>query len=120
MEWGRIVRRGWLCISSARTISGHMDQSPPLVTTVALPGDPLPRAARLPLDTGQLNALIHLYRAEVGRMTTYRQRLDTTTNWSITSSALVATFSLGNAAIPHEAFLFLMVINVFFLMVEAR
>jgi len=72
------------------------------------------------LSAGQLNALIHLYRAEVGRMTTYRQRLDTTTNWSITSSALVTTFSLGNATIPHEAFLFLMVINVFFLAVEAR
>jgi uncharacterized membrane protein len=53
-------------------------------------------------------------------MTTYRQRLDTTTNWSITSSALVTTFSLGNPLIPHEAFLFLMVINVFFLTVEAR
>lgn len=53
-------------------------------------------------------------------MTTYRQRLDTTTNWSITSSALVTTFSLGNPTIPHAAFLFLMVINVFFLGVEAR
>src|SRR5713101_8991283 len=73
-----------------------------------------------PLDSGQLTALIHFYRAEVGRLTTYRQRLDTTTNWSITSSALVTTFSLGNAAIPHAAFLFLMLINVFFLAVEAR
>src|SRR3954462_4604828 len=72
------------------------------------------------LSATALNALAHLYRAEVGRMTTYRQRLDTTTNWSITSSALVTTFSLGNPAIPHEAFLFLMVINVSFLMVEAR
>src|SRR5713226_4936882 len=73
-----------------------------------------------PLDSGQLTALIHFYRAEVGRLTTYRQQLDTTTNWSITSSALVTTFSLGNAAIPHTAFLFLMLINVFFLAVEAR
>jgi uncharacterized membrane protein len=89
-------------------------------TSVALPGDGLPRNPREPLSAGQLNALIHLYRAEVGRMTTYRQRLDTTTNWSITSSALVTTFSLGNPAIPHEAFLFLMLINVFFLTVEAR
>jgi len=53
-------------------------------------------------------------------MTTYRQRLDTTTNWSITTSALVTTFSLGNPAIPHAAFLFLMFINVFFLIIEAR
>jgi len=78
------------------------------------------KGPRPPLDAGALNALVHLYRAEVGRMTSYRQRLDTTTNWAITSSALVTTFSLGNAQIPHAAFLFLMFVNVFFLVVEAR
>ena len=72
------------------------------------------------LSAGALNAMVHLYRAEVGRMTSYRQRLDTTTNWAITSSALVTTFSLGNPTIPHEAFIFLMLVNVFFLVVEAR
>ena len=77
-------------------------------------------AQRQPLDSGQVTAMVHLYRGEVGRMATYRQRLDTTTNWAITSSALVTTFSLGNAAIPHAAFLFLMLMNVFFLVVEAR
>jgi uncharacterized membrane protein len=67
-----------------------------------------------------LNAIVHLYRAEVGRMTAYRQRLDTTTNWAITSSALVTTFSLGNGSIAHAAFLFLMLVDGFFLLVEAR
>jgi uncharacterized membrane protein len=95
-------------------------ETPRLGAQVVLPGDALAPPSREPLNAGQLQALIHLYRAEVGRMTTYRQRLDTTTNWSITSSALVTTFSLGNATIPHEAFLFLMVINIFFLVVEAR
>jgi uncharacterized membrane protein len=95
-------------------------ETPPLVSGLTLPHEERLAARRQPLDSGQLTALIHLYRAEVGRLTTYRQRLDTTTNWSITSSALVTTFSLGNAAIPHEAFLFLMLINLFFLAVEAR
>ena len=53
-------------------------------------------------------------------MVAYRQRLDTTTNWAITSSAVVTTFSMGNPLIPHEAFLFLMFVNLFFLVVEAR
>ena len=74
----------------------------------------------LSVETTAINALVHLYRAEVGRMTAYRQRLDTTTNWAITSSALVTTFSLGNGTIPHAAFLFLMFVNGFFLVVEAR
>src|ERR1051326_2065679 len=77
-------------------------------------------AQREDLSATTLTALVHLYRAEVGRMTAYRQRLDTTTNWAITSSALVTTFSLGNASIPHAAFLFLMFVNGFFLTVEAR
>src|SRR5438132_8928050 len=89
-------------------------------SSVVLPADGVPKAPSTELSAGALTALVHFYRAEVGRMTTYRQRLDTTTNWSITSSALVTTFSLGNAAIPHAAFLFLMLINVFFLVVEAR
>ena len=77
-------------------------------------------AEREGLSTSTLNALVHLFRAEVGRMTAYRQRLDTSTNWAITSSALVTTFSLGNSGIPHAAFLFLMFVNGFFLVVEAR
>src|SRR5919199_2433727 len=97
-----------------------MDPSASASGRVALPGDGVSRTPSAVLDSGQLNALVHLYRAEVGRMVTYRQRLDTTTNWSITSSALVTTFALGNNTIPHEAFIFLMLINVFFLIVEAR
>jgi len=95
---------------------------PPPVPSVALSPEALaPRAAaHEPLNSGALQAVIHLYRAEVGRMTTYRQRLDTTTNWAITSSALVTTFSIGNQQIPHGAFLFLMLVNLFFLVVEAR
>jgi uncharacterized membrane protein len=99
-----------------------VDPPPPAVSSVALSSELLsPRQApHEPLNAGALQALIHLYRAEVGRMTTYRQRLDTTTNWAITSSALVTTFSIGNPQIPHGAFLFLMLVILFFLAVEAR
>ena len=75
---------------------------------------------RLTWSPNAVNALIHLYRADVGRMTTYRVRLDTTTNWALTSSALVATFALGNPEVTHLAFLFLMFLNYFFLYLEAR
>jgi uncharacterized membrane protein len=92
------------------------------VASAALPADGVgsEKSRREPLSSNAITVLVHLYRAEVGRMTAYRQRLDTTTNWAITSSALVTTFSLGNPAIPHAAFLFLMFVNAFFLIVEAR
>ena len=67
-----------------------------------------------------VTALIHLYRAEASGMTASRQRLDTTTSWAITSSALVTTFTLGNAQISHAAVLFLIFLNFFFLNLEAR
>ena len=92
---------------------GAVDKTPLLTSTTDQQSTPARSASAV-------NALIHLYRAEVGRMTAYRQRLDTTTNWGITSSALVTTFALGNTEISHVAFLFLMLIDLFFLMVEAR
>jgi uncharacterized membrane protein len=67
-----------------------------------------------------INALIHLYRAEVGRLTSYRARLDTTTSWAISSSGLVATFAFGDPRIPHAAFLVLMLVDYFFLQIEGR
>ena len=83
------------------------------------PSDPtqLPRAAQ---SAHALNALVHLYRAEVGRLTAYRQRLDTTTSWAISSTALVVTIAFGSAAVPHAAFVFLMFLVYFFLHLEAR
>jgi uncharacterized membrane protein len=84
---------------------------------VAVPTTPEGAAS---LSSNATNGLIHLYRAEVGRLTAYRARLDTTTSWAISSSALVATLVFGSAAVSHAALLFLMVLNYFFLHLEAR
>src|SRR5205807_9546387 len=37
-------------------------------------------------DPGYVNAMSHFYRGELGRIMVWRQRLDITTNWAITSS----------------------------------
>lgn len=68
-------------------------------------------------DTG---SLIHLYRGELGRMTAYRVRLDTTTNWAVVTTAGIVTFALGNPAVPNVVFLFAMILTLFFLNLEAR
>lgn len=65
-------------------------------------------------------ALIHLYRAEVGRMTTYRVRLDTTTNWAILTTAGAATFALGNDEVSHVVILMAMLFTFYFMYLEAR
>jgi uncharacterized membrane protein len=74
----------------------------------------------LPYDSNVTNSLIHLYRGEMGRMTLYRVRLDTTTNWSIVTIAAISTFGLGNPEVPHVIFLLLLALITFFLNIEAR
>ncbi|MCA9836319.1 MAG: DUF2270 domain-containing protein [Trueperaceae bacterium] len=71
-------------------------------------------------DTNTTNSLIHLYRGELGRMVSYRIRLDTTTNWSIVTNAGITTVALGNTTIPHAVFLYAMFLTLFFLQLEAR
>src|SRR5690242_2518676 len=75
---------------------------------------------RLLRSSNAINGLTHLYRGELGRMTAYRARLDTTTNWAITTTALSTTFALGGAERSHAVFLFVMAINYFFLHLEAK
>jgi uncharacterized membrane protein len=86
-------------------------------TAGAAPPVPEPRSNN---TVNTVNSLIHLYRAEMGRMTAYRARLDTTTNWAITTSALVTTFVLSSENQSHAASIFLMFLNYFFLHLEAR
>lgn len=65
-------------------------------------------------------ALIHLYRGELGRMTMYRARLDTTTNWAVGTSAALTTFALGEERAPHFVFLLVIFLDLIFLWMEVR
>lgn len=65
-------------------------------------------------------ALMHLYRGELGRMTTYRQRLDMTTNWAVGTVAAMTTFALGQPEAPHFVFGLEVFLLLVFLWMEAR
>lgn len=56
----------------------------------------------------------------MGRLTAFRTRLDTTTSWAVTTTAIVSTFALGNKDVSHAAFIFLMSALFFLLQLEAR
>lgn len=47
------------------------------------------------LDKDLLTPLVHLHRGELGRMTAYRQRLDTTTHMAVVVAGGLITFVLG-------------------------
>lgn len=73
------------------------------------------------MRAGELtNSLIHLYRGEMGRQAQYRLRLDTSTNWAITTTAAMTVFSLGNRDIPHYFYAVILIFICVFLLFESR
>ena len=71
-------------------------------------------------DPGYVNAMSHFYRGELGRIMIWRQRLDITTNWAITSSTAIITIAFSNAEVPHIIFFFNLAIVWVMLWIEAR
>lgn len=65
-------------------------------------------------------AMIHLFRGELGRMTVYRVRLDTTTNWALGATVAVSTFALGKDEVPHVVLAIPYVLCAVFAFIEAR
>ncbi|KFL29428.1 membrane protein [Devosia riboflavina] len=77
--------------------------------------------ASLPTTSAEAtNAMIHYYRAEMGRMNAWRSRLDLTTNWAITVVAAMLSVTLSTPTAHHGLVLFAMVIVMLLLGVEAR
>ncbi len=64
--------------------------------------------------------LFHYYRGEVYRETSWRNRLDTTTNWSIVVTAAMLSFEFGTPGISHAVIIINYLIVWFFLYIEAR
>ncbi len=71
-------------------------------------------------DPGYVNAMSHFYRGELGRIMIWRQRLDITTNWAITSSTAIITIAFSNREVPHIIFFFNLAIVWGMLWIEAR
>src|SRR5947207_5249535 len=71
-------------------------------------------------DPGYVNAMSHFYRGELGRIMVWRQRLDMTTNWAITSSTAIITIAFSTREVPHIIFFFNLAIVAVLLWIEAR
>jgi uncharacterized membrane protein len=65
-------------------------------------------------------AMVHYYRAEIQRANTWRNRLDTTTNWAILTASAASTFGLSDATRHHGVILFTLGLLGVFLFIEAR
>ena len=65
-------------------------------------------------------AMVHFYRGEIQRSNTWRNRLDTTTNWAVITAAGTLSFAFSSTANPHFVILINTVLIAFFLLMEAR
>jgi uncharacterized membrane protein len=86
---------------------------------------PLPVDQRLELAqvtrSEFVNAIIHLYRGELGEATAWRGRIDTTSHWAIVLSATALSFVFSDNAIErHMLIPIISFFCTFFLTMEAR
>ncbi|KRW95264.1 DUF2270 domain-containing protein [Paracoccus sp. PXZ] len=78
------------------------------------------RNSRKPLDTAEIGALAHLYRAEIYRSTIWRTRLDTTTNWSVVTLGVALSITFSSPQASPLPLVLVGILIIFFLMLEAR
>lgn len=65
-------------------------------------------------------AMVHFYRGEITRSNTWRNRLDTTTNWAVITTGATLSFAFGDPFSPHFVILINSILVAFFLLMEAR
>ncbi len=67
-----------------------------------------------------ISAVVHLYRGELHRSTSWRIRLDSTTNWAVLTTAGLLTFSFREGGHSHWVLLTGVALITVFLAFEAR
>jgi uncharacterized membrane protein len=65
-------------------------------------------------------AMVHYYRAEIQRANTWRNRLDTTTNWAIITTGAGIPIALSSPSQHHAVVLLNLILVAIFLYIEAR
>lgn len=71
-------------------------------------------------ESKEVGALAHLYRAEVFRSTTWRQRLDQTMNWAVISTGIGLSVSFSSSDASAFPIVLVGMLCVVFLLLEAR
>lgn len=72
------------------------------------------------LDGSYITAMSHFYRGEMGRIMSWRSRLDVTTTWAVTTTTSIVTVAFTFQQLPHIIFLFNIAIVWMMLWIEAR
>jgi len=71
-------------------------------------------------DPCYVNTMVHFYRGELGRIMIWRQRLDVTTTWAITTTTTIIGAAFTFRELPHIIFFFNLALVWVMLWIEAR
>ncbi|HEX8141358.1 MAG TPA: DUF2270 domain-containing protein [Pyrinomonadaceae bacterium] len=104
-------------------VSGQLHAT---VTPERAPVDRTSSASRPFIPTRKLSpaefntAMVHFYRGEVQRSNTWRNRLDTTTNWAVLTAGATLSFVFSSPNNPHFVIPINSILVAIFLIMEAR
>lgn len=71
-------------------------------------------------DSAELGTIAHLYRGEVFRSTSWRMRLDMTTNWAIVTTGIAFSLCYADPEAPALPLLLVSILVFMFLIAESR
>jgi uncharacterized membrane protein len=117
-----VLRRDPSAAPATERTTGRLRPIPALHDTVT-PDRALPTTADAMrnLSPAEFNtAMAHFYRGEVQRSNTWRNRLDTTTNWAVLTAGATLSFVFSSAGNPHFVIPINSILVAIFLVMEAR
>lgn len=72
------------------------------------------------LSAAEMGAIAHLYRGEVYRSTSWRSRLDNTTNWAVVTTGIALSLSFADESASALPLILVTLLVTVFLLLEAR
>ena len=102
-------------------VTGRLRPASPVDAPVSEKAGQSPIALMRRMAASEFNtAMIHFYRGEVQRSNTWRNRLDTTTNWAVITAGATLSFVFSSPSNPHFVIPINSILVAIFLLMEAR
>ncbi|MGH9967333.1 MAG: DUF2270 domain-containing protein [Pyrinomonadaceae bacterium] len=106
---------------STERVSGRLRPAPAADSSPPDRSPQTPASLMRRMAAGEFNtAMIHFYRGEVQRSNTWRNRLDTTTNWAVLTAGATLSFVFSSPSNPHFVIPINSILVAIFLLMEAR
>jgi uncharacterized membrane protein len=106
---------------SAERVTGRLRAAAAADAASADSATQTPTALMRRMAPSEFNAaMIHFYRGEVQRSNTWRNRLDTTTNWAVLTAGATLSFVFSSPSNPHFVIPINSILVAIFLLMEAR